>query len=269
MSEIWMFTAPFKCKDANGMPYNLKFLAEMYRMYDGKRYQIGIERGRNGYRHVQGRIEISADTSWSRSILERVGKRKIKRVERGSHFFDRCARSGVHCTKTEQWSDYEGKEGYYITSDDNTLIKKQRFGELTHDQKEVLKLLESNNDREITVWYDEHGGVGKSWLTGALWERKKAHQVRMTSSAEGIIKDVCSKMQKERRPIVIVDIPRSGKWTKQVYEAIEVIKDGLIDDPRYTSNALNIKGVKILVMCNTKPKLDKLSEDRWIFFNAP
>lgn len=269
MSEIWMFTAPFKCKDANGMPYNLKFLAEMYRMYDGKRYQIGIERGRNGYRHVQGRIEISADTNWSRSILERVGKRKIKRVERGSHFFDRCARSGVHCTKTEQWSDYEGKEGYYVTSEDNTLIKTQRFGELTHDQKEVLKLLESNNDREITVWYDDVGGVGKSWLTGALWERRKAHQVRMTGSAEGIIKDVCSKMSKDRRPIVIVDIPRSGKWTKQIYEAIEVIKDGLIDDPRYSANAINIKGVKVLVMCNSMPKLDKLSKDRWIFYNAP
>lgn len=262
MSEIWMFTAPFK----EGI---LKDLKNAWREYDGKQYQIGIEKGRNGYRHVQGRIKISADTSWNRTVLERVGRRKTKRVEKGSHFFDRCARSGIHCTKTEQWCDYEGKEGYFISSDDNDEIRSQRFGDLTHDQKEILKLLESNNDREITVWFDQEGGVGKSWLTGALWERRKAHQVRMTTSAEGIIKDVCSKMTKDRRPIVIVDIPRSGKWTKQIYEAIEVIKDGLIDDPRYSANAINIKGVKVLVMCNSMPKLDKLSKDRWIFYNAP
>lgn len=262
MSEIWMFTAPAKIG-------SIKSICEMYRAFDGKRYQIGLERGRNGYRHIQGRIEISADTGWTRTVLKRVGKRKIEKTERGSHFFDRCARSGIHCTKTEQWCEYEGKEGYFITNNDTKEIRMQRFGKLTEEQKQVLRLLESNNDREITIWYDETGKVGKSWLTGHLWERHKAHQVRMIGSAEGMIKDVCSKMDKERRPIVIIDIPRSGKWTPAVYEAIEVIKDGLIDDPRYSAHAMNIKGTQVLVMCNTKPKLDRLSKDRWIFYNAP
>lgn len=89
----------------------------------------------------------------------------------------------------------------------------------------------------------------------------------MIGSAESMIKDVASKMSKDRRPIVVIDVPRATKWNSQLYEAIEVIKDGLIDDPRYSSNALNIKGVKVLVMCNTKPKLDKLSEDRWVIID--
>lgn len=258
MTEIWMFTAPYK-------PGILKDLAQAWRDYDGKKYQIGIEKGRKGYRHIQGRVKISADTSWSRTVLERVGRKKTKRVEKGSHFFDRCARSGIHCTKTEQWSDYEGKEGYYISSDDSDDIRLQRFGRMNYEQEDVLELLRKTNDREVVVWYDRKGNVGKTWLTGHLWEKHKAHHIRLTgTSAESMVKDTASKMDKERRPIVIIDIPRATKWNDQIYEAIEVIKDGLIDDPRYSATAINIKGVKVLVMCNTRPDKKKLSKDRWI-----
>lgn len=258
MSEIWMFTAPAKSGILND-------LAKAWRDYDGKRYQIGLEKGRNGYLHIQGRVQLSADTSWTKVIRERVGKRKIERKQSGSHFFDRCSVRGIHVQKSEQWCEYESKDGYYITSDDTQETRLERFGNPTHQQKRVLNVLESNNDREVTVWYDEDGNIGKSWLTGHLWERHKAHYVRMVGSSESMIKDVASKMSKERRPIVVIDVPRATKWNNQLYEAIEVIKDGLIDDPRYTSKALNIKGVKVLVMTNTKPKLDKLSKDRWVF----
>ncbi len=257
--EIWMFTAPFK----QGI---LKELAKCWRDYDGKKYCMGIEKGRGGFRHIQGRIKVSADTNYE--IIERIGKRKT-RTRKGYRMFDTLSKAGIHCQKTDQWTDYESKDGYYIMSDDTEEVRAQRFGHPTEEQEDVLRLLESNNDREITVWYDETGNVGKSWLTGHLWEKHKAHQVRLTGSAEGIVKDVCSKMDQERRPIVIIDIPRSGKWTPAIYEAIEVIKDGLIDDPRYSAHAMNIRGTKVMVMCNTKPKLDRLSKDRWIFYNAP
>lgn len=254
-----MFTAPFK-------KGNLKELAKVWRDYDGKRYAIGIEQGRMGYRHVQGRIEVSANTTYE--IVERIGKRKT-RTRKGSRLFDRLSACGMHCEKSDQWTDYESKDGYFILSQDTVEVRAQRFGTPTFEQEAVLSVLESNNDREVTVWYDKDGNIGKSWLTGHLWERHKAHYVRMIGSAESMIKDVCSKMSKERRPIVIIDIPRATKWNNELYQAIEVIKDGLIDDPRYSANSINIRGTKVLVMCNTKPKLDKLSEDRWIFFSAP
>ena len=263
MSEIWMFTAPFNKKEHIGI---LKELKNAWSEFDGKKYVIGYEKGRNGYRHIQGRIQISANTDYK--IVERIGKHKT-RTRNGSRMFDKLSGCGIHCEKTEQWTDYESKDGYFISSDDTMEVRAQRFGTHTEDQKAVLRLLESNNDREVTVWYDQTGNVGKSWLTGHLWERHKAHYIRMTGSAESMIKDTCSKMSKERRPIVIIDIPRATKWNNDLYQAIEVIKDGLIDDPRYSSNAINIRGTKVLIMCNTKPKLDKLSEDRWIFYNAP
>ena len=244
-----MFTAPAK----KGI---LEEITDIYRDFDGKRYQLGLEKGRSGYRHIQGRIEISK-TEYT--VYNPVTEESIKT----DYFFETCKKKGIHCEKSENWCDYEGKDGYYITSDDNEEIRLQRFGKLTLEQEWMLCKLQETTDREIMVWHDPKGNNGKSWLAGALWERHKAHQVRMVSSAEAIVKDVCSKMDKEKRPIVIIDIPRSGKWTQQVYEAIEVIKDGLIDDPRYSAKTMNIKGTKVMVMCNTKPKLDKLSKDRW------
>lgn len=241
MTQYWMMTTPLS---KGG---ELKHFRSIFQALDGKRYQIGIERGKTGYRHAQIRFEISSDKTQDEIF-------KILKF-----FFPKS-----HIMKAEIWTDYEGKDGYFISDTDTPEIRSQRFGTPTDEQKHILNTLESNNDRQVTVWFDQTGGVGKSWLTGHLWERHKAHAVRMTSSAENMIKDVASKMSKERRPIVVIDIPRSGKLTQSVYEAIEVIKDGLIDDPRYQSNALNIKGVKVLVMTNKPVKLDKLSQDRWV-----
>lgn len=260
MSEIWMFTAPFK----SGI---LKEVAKAWREYDGKRYIIGIEQGRNGYKHVQGRIKISASTDYE--IVERIGKRKLKR-RKSSRMFDRLSGAGLHCEKTEQWGDYESKDGYYITSEDNILIRTQRFGELTPEQKAVLELADGTNDREVVVWYDEEGGHGKSWLCKALNERKLGYYIDKENSAQGMVKDLESATRNgERRPYVMIDIPRSSKWENKDYIAIEKIKDGLVTDPRYGYHINNLSGIKVIVMCNTKPKLDKLSKDRWVFFNAP
>lgn len=258
-----MLTAPFNKKEHIGI---LKEMARLWRLFDGKKYIIGLERGRGGYRHIQGRIEVSGDTSVEHITFDDRGNQQKKR---SSHIFDRLSPLGIHVEKGERWASYEGKDGYYISSEDTREIRAQRFGKPTHEQEYVLQLLESNNDREVTVWYDQTGNVGKSWLTGHLWESHKAHYIRMVGSAESMVKDVCSKMSGERRPIVVIDIPRATKWNNEIYQAIEVIKDGLIDDPRYSANAMNIRGVKVLVMCNTLPKLDKLSKDRWIFYNAP
>lgn len=259
MSKIWMLTAPFE-------KGSLKTIAEMYRKFDGKRYQFGIERGRGGYRHIQGRIEYSAKTDYE--IEVRKGRKTKK--EKRDLFFDTASKTKCYLEESEQWSNYEGKDGKFITSEDTPEIRAQRFAPLTDPQRGALACLESTNDRQVVVWYDKSGNSGKSFLTGAMWERGKAHYVRLVgSNAEGIIKDTASKMAKDRRDMVIIDIPRARKWSTDLYEAIEVIKDGLIDDPRYTSQSVNIRGVKVLVMANSKPNERGLSKDRWVFYSAP
>lgn len=66
------------------------------------------------------------------------------------------------------------------------------------------------------------------------------------------------------RPIIAIDLPRTWKWTTDLYCAIERLKDGLLKDTRYNAKTIHIRGVKVLVTTNTFPKLDRLSEDRWI-----
>ena len=80
---------------------------------------------------------------------------------------------------------------------DRVEILKQRFGKMRPNQIRALEALESTNDREVLVWYDEGGNVGKSWLTGALWERGLAYYVPTVDSVKAMVQWVASCYQSE------------------------------------------------------------------------
>ncbi|QDM14411.1 replication-associated protein [Human associated porprismacovirus 3] len=214
---------------------------------DCKKWIIGKEIGKNGYKHWQIRIETSND-SFFEWIQDHIPTAHVEKSDNG---VDEC--------------EYETKEGQFIRYSDRTPVLIQRYGAFRPNQKRALQALGATNDRQVVVWYDETGNVGKSWFTGALWERGLAYVTPPTiDTVKGLIQWVAScYMDGGFRPYVIIDIPRSWKWSEQLYSAIESIKDGLIYDTRYHSRMINIRGVKVLVMTNTMPKLDKLSQDRW------
>ncbi|ANC51542.1 replication associated protein [Porcine stool-associated circular virus] len=214
---------------------------------DCKKWTIGKEKGKNGYEHWQIRIETSNDDffEWMQDHIPTA------HIEKSDSGVDECR--------------YETKEGQYVTYSDRVQNLMQRYGAFRRNQKRAMQALEATNDRQVVVWYDETGNVGKSWFTGALWERGLAYVTPPTiDTVKGLIQWVAScYIDGGWRPYVIIDIPRSWKWSEQLYSAIESIKDGLIYDTRYHSRMINIRGVKVLVMTNTMPKLDKLSKDRW------
>ena len=214
---------------------------------DCKKWTIGQETGKNGYKHWQIRVE-SSNKDFYEWCKEYIPSAHIEKAERGV-----------------DESRYEAKEGQYTSYSDRVPVLKQRFGEMRPNQKRAIQALQATNDREVLVWYDEDGNVGKSWLTGALWERNLAYYVPPTiDSVKGMVQWVASCYNDGGyRPYLIIDIPRSWKWSEQLYVAIESIKDGLVYDTRYHSRLINIRGVKVLVLTNTQPKLDKLSQDRW------
>ena len=214
---------------------------------DCKKWVIGKEKGKNGYEHWQVRLETSNDSffEWMQDHIPTA------HIEKSDNGVDEC--------------EYETKEGQFIRYSDRTPVLIQRYGAFRPNQKRALQALQATNDRQVVVWYDETGNVGKSWFTGALWERGMAYVTPPTiDTVKGLIQWVAScYMDGGFRPYVIIDVPRSWKWSEQLYSAIESIKDGLIYDTRYHSRMINIRGVKVLVMTNTMPKLDKLSQDRW------
>lgn len=237
--EAWILTVP------RTVPK--RALKLMIDNNDCKKWIIAKEVGKNGYKHWQIRLESSNPEffAWVKKHIPTA------HVEKASAGVDESA--------------YETKEGQYWKSTDRVDTLRQRYGSLRPAQKRALQALQATNDREVVVWYDETGNVGKSWFTGHLWETGKAYYVPPTvDTVKGMIQWVAScYMDGGYRPYVIIDIPRSWKWSDQLYTAIESIKDGLIYDTRYHSRMINIRGVKVIVMTNTLPKLDKLSQDRW------
>lgn len=252
MSQTWMITAPRRSKeDQWGIehPTSKKEIRMILDLFDIKHFTIGIEEGKDGYQHYQMRVTVSGD-----DFFERVHDLEPQ----------------WHLEKAESRSDeYERKEGRFWSSEDTEEITRQRFGKLTIGQEIVMGTLDRNNDRQITVWVTIKGGYGKSWLAGHLWETGKAHVCQSQDTVKGMIQDIASEFIKHGwRPYVVIDIPRTWKWTDDLCCAIERIKDGLIKDTRYEAKTINIRGVKILILTNETPKLHKLSEDRWVIVDT-
>lgn len=212
------------------------------RAYDIKRWLVGAETGANGYRHWQIRLKWRGTFEELKAIMG----------------------AQAHIEEASDTWQYEAKEGAYWSSTDRRENRGQRFGKWRYSQERIWEALQATNDREVVVWYDERGCCGKSWFTRSLWERGLAYFTVADSSAKTLVQDIASEFIRNGwRPVVCIDIPRAAKWSPELYEAIERIKDGLIKDPRYSSASVNISGVKVLICCNTMPKLDKLSFDRW------
>lgn len=213
---------------------------------DVHKWVIGFETGKDGYRHLQCRLRLS--------MGEEEAFLKVKEYLPDA-YIQKCS---------DKWQ-YERKSGRFLSSDDTPEIRAVRFGKLLPWQERYIKLVETQSDRGIDVVYNPIGGIGKSWLVNHLWETGKAHYIPpYASTIEKIVQTTASLYMKQGwRDYLIIDIPRAYKWSEQLYVAIESIKDGLVMDMRYEAQTINIRGVKIIVMCNVRPDEKKLSADRW------
>lgn len=215
---------------------------------DIHRWVYGREKGKDGYEHYQLRIEwLDKDDPDAFKIWK-----------------DWFYSGHLELARTDSW-DYEKKAGRYFCWNDNIDKIKQRYGPLTPIQQEVLNILDSTNDRQIVLFLTAGGGYGKSWLCGSLWERRLAcYCPPYLNGVKEIVQYVASGYDEE--PYIVIDLPRAMKWDNSLYAGIEAIKDGLVAESRYHAQTRNIRGVKVLVMSNTRPQLDKLSKDRWVIY---
>lgn len=228
--------------------------------YDIHKWIIGIEKGKGGLEHLQIRIRMREGE------LDKAGRNAfdVLKLYFPKGHFEKCS---------DTWT-YEAKEGRFWASDDySNEVRKERFAKPRKWQKEVLTALRKQNDRQIMVIVNREGNMGKSFLRGHLYETGKAHFIQYANNTKGLLMDTASKFIKQGgRPYLIIDLPRAWKWSEELCIALETIKDGLIDDPRYESKTINIRGVKILVFCNTSPNdykgvYESLSADRWCIGN--
>lgn len=203
--------------------------------------------GKDGYRHYQTRL-----------------------VSNRHDFFEWCKimLPGAHVEKASTELDqYERKSGLFLCSKDTNQIRQVRFGTLRENQKEILRKVDSQNDRQIDVFYDPAGNHGKSWLTIHLWERGEGFVVPRSDATAGKLSAfICSGYRGQK--YVIIDLPRASKPSRELYECLEDTKDGLVFDHRYSGTTRNIRGCKLIVFTNHKLDTKLLSYDRWRFHNA-
>lgn len=158
---------------------------------------------------------------------------------------------------------YCRKEGCYhdIGFRDSRWLHKSRLP----IQDVVLKHAYRANDRQITVWVDENGRIGKSSLLYDLARRGKVLPIPRTEQDPVKLNDFCAMMY-EDEDIICLDLPKNGILSKKQAEALESIKDGLLVSAKYEGKIKLCKGVNVLVLTNHKlPKetYDALTKDRW------
>lgn len=230
----WMLTGPVQ-----GFKRKLKLFTQNY---DIHRWFYCIEIGDTGYRHVHLKLLCN----------ENIQETEI-----------RIFWHPMHVEISNESENYLRKPGaVFVSSRDTQEIRRVRFGSCRPWQEVLLCVARQQDVREVLVLLDELGGIGKSWLANYLFETGLGFFVPPTlSTPKDLIQFIHSGYVDQE--FIIIDIPRSWKWSEHLYSVIETIKDGLVYDSRYKAQMRNIRGVSIIVFTNNNPKLSKLSTDRW------
>lgn len=129
-------------------------------------------------------------------------------------------------------------------------------------QKEMWRRLKEQNDRQITWVTDEKGGTGKSIF--ARWMQVEQGCIFLTSGKTAdMMQSFFNQMaQGNKGKFVVIDKVRSQDEVFN-YTALEMIKDGILVKSKYNSRTMILLNVKVIVLSNTAPNKDMLSDDRW------
>lgn len=172
------------------------------------------------------------------------------------------------CTHREiakgSWMDnlrYCSKEGKYITNFFFLVPFKKKPIVLYQWQDKALEVIRMRllEDRKISWFFSEAGGVGKSVLVDYLVCNYQA--VAISGSKRHVL---ATAHKTPNTPIWIFDIPRVNH-NGVSYEAMEAIRNGLwfsgygdaVGMTRLDFNPV------VVVFCNELPEVGKLSMDRW------
>lgn len=122
----------------------------------------------------------------------------------------------------------------------------------------------------IIIWfYDARGGAGKTTL--AKWLMKNENW--LVTKDMGTNRDAATiigsaKEAGWKNGNSFTDLPRSAENHKSLYEWLESLLDGLVTTQKYKGKSQDWKPGHIWVGANWLPDVDRLSLDRWVFYNV-
>lgn len=152
--------------------------------------------------------------------------------------------------------------GYSVPSTDRTYILDE--ADLFTWQRELLAELreEADDDRRI-IWYsDLDGGSGKTAMARFLLA---TFQQKALYLCGGSSKDILHQVVRAScdPTIIIFNLARSQEG-RLAYNALETVKDGLVQSGKYEGGMRMFKPPHVIVFSNWLPDMTALSADRWI-----
>ena len=129
-------------------------------------------------------------------------------------------------------------------------------------QKEIRTKCSQFCMRTINMIYDQKGNLGKSIFCEYLEFHNLAEEIPPFRLMDDIFQWVYSVPGK---PAYFIDMPRGMKKDKlgDFYSGIEIIKNGVAYDKRYTCKKIRFSRPNIWIFTNTLPAFDLMTHDRW------
>lgn len=233
--------------------YSENEITQIHKNLENEKYIFGKEKGKSGTPHLQGYVEFKNAKSLD----------KMKKLIPRAHFEKALG-------TLEQNKKYCSKDGDYFSSFPKTRLERVMNMYKTIEwkpwQKEIIEICESAPDnRTVYYFYDKKGNTGKSFLSkylickynGIIADGKKAdifNQVKVWDD----------KNPEQDIPLVLIDIPRNC-FNNFSYSAVECLKNGMLYSGKYEGGIyISEKSPHVIIFANEEPKLECLSDDRWI-----
>lgn len=225
-----------------------------------KAWCFQVEEGKTtGYVHWQCRVSLRERCRYGAMIKTSLGS-----LGNCSH----TSKAGAlkvnfynYCTK-----DYTRVEGPWSDKDEVKVSTRQlkifeQFS-LYPWQKKVVDMSANFCMRSIDVVYDTEGNLGKSIFGEWMEYCGMAEEIPPFRLMDDIFQWVFGR---PKHSAYFVDMPRGMKKDKlaDFYSGLEIIKNGVAYDKRYTARKVRFDRPRIFVFTNELPNFGLMSKDRW------
>lgn len=226
------------------------------------KYLFQEEMGVNNTPHLQGFFVSSNPVAFT--TLKNINDRWHLEKMNGSikNNISYCTKSICRIPRTSIHSNiqYESNEQKILQieyNNDNILWKNW--------QKEILGRINNLPDKRKIFWYwDETGGIGKSFLTKYILLKYNDITIIGEGRSNDVFNQIKIFMDENKTPqIIILDIPRHNENYIN-YGCIEKIKNGCIYSGKYEGGVCLFPIPHVFIFANFYPDTNKWSTDRYI-----
>lgn len=246
--------------------YDFRYNADDYTPEDIKGFLNGIaksytfqkEKGDTGYIHYQGRLRL---------IKKRRRPQALKLFVSPPNYFQPTVNSEYYNGDAFYVQKEDTRiEGPWTDKDEVKVLTQQLIWYKNQEERPFQKVLREKASqfcmRTIDLIWDTTGNCGKSLFCESLEYDGIAEEVPPYRMMDDIFQWVCSRPEKK---CYVVDLPRGMKKSHlgDFYSGIEVIKNGVAFDKRYSGTKKRFSRPRIFVFTNTLPVLNLMTKDRW------